>query len=119
MPLIETPFDLAGAPADAAALLDRHADRIGHAVRELRRRVSKVADYALAVVIDDSKPNGRRRVRIDAFARADAQKMPGVAPLAPLLADAAPEGTLHLVVLSDSWRSHTLVPVPAGSTALH
>jgi integrase len=119
MPHIETPFDLPGAPADAAALLDRHSDRIAHAVRALSRQVPRLADYAIAVVIDTPQPGGRRRVRIDAFARIDAEQMPGVAPLAPLLADAAPEGMLHLIVLSDAWRSHTLVPEQAGSTALH
>lgn len=119
MPLIETPFDLPGAPADTASLLDRHADRVAHAVRELRRLKRNVADYAIAVVIDNPRPGGRRRVRIDAFARINAERMPGVAPLASLLVDPAPAGMLHLVVLSDAWRSHTLVPVEAASSALH
>lgn len=114
-----SPFDLPGAPADAAALLDRYADRIGHAVRELHRRVPDVSAYALAVVIDNYQPSGRRRVKIGAFARAEAERTPGVAPLAPLLVKAAPEGMLHMVVLSDAWRSHMLVPGQGGSTALH
>lgn len=114
-----TPFDLPGAPADVASLLERHADRIAYAVRELRRQVDKATDYALAVIPDNHQPDGRRRVKIRAFARADAMKALGVAPLAWLLADPAPVGMLHLVVLTDDWRHHTLVPVQGGSAALH
>jgi hypothetical protein len=116
---ILTPFDLPGAPADAARLLERQADSVNHAVRELHRRVSNIADYALAVVIDNYQPNGKRRVRIEVFARADVPKMPDRELVAPLLADEAPEGMLHLVVLTDYWQSHTLVPSQAATTALH
>jgi hypothetical protein len=71
------------------------------------------------VVIDNYQPSGKRRVRIDAFARADVTKLPGREHVAPLLADKAPEGMLHLVVLTDYWQSHTLVPSQAATTALH
>ncbi len=119
MPSILTPFDLPGAPADAASLLERHYDRIKHAARELHRRVPNATDYALAVVIDNYKPNGRRRVLIRGFARADADTMPGMDLVAPLLAEKAPDGMIHLVVLTDYWQSHTLVSSRAPTTALH
>lgn len=119
MPSNLTPFDLPGAPADAASLLERHGDRIDRAVRELHRRVRNVADYAIAVVIDNYQPNGRRRVRIDGFARANVDKLPGMDLVAPLLADEAPEGMIHLVVLTDYWQSHTLVPTRGATAALH
>lgn len=119
MPSILTPHDLPGAPADTASLLERQADRVAHAVRELHRRVDNVADYALAVVIDNYQPNGRRRVRIDAFKRADVGKLPGMDLVAPMLAVEAPAGMLHLIVLTDYWQNHTLVPLKAATTALH
>lgn len=116
---ILTPFDLPGAPADAASLLERHADRVTHAVRELHRRVGNVADYAIAVLIDNYQPNGRRRVKIGGFARANVNTLPGMDLVAPLLANEAPEGMLHLVVLTDYWQSHMLVSARAATTALH
>lgn len=119
MPPPLAPFDLPGAPDDVAHLLERHADRVNHALRALHRRVPNVADYTLAVFIDNPKPDGRRRVTIRAIVRADAITMPGLDLIAPLLADAAPEGMLHLATLADHWQSLTLVPLPRGTMALH
>ena len=105
-------YELPGSPDDVAGLLKRHGPRIDRAVRELRRRKPRTAsNYFLAIALDHEGGDGRRRVRIGAFPRGYASKVPGMNLLAPKVTEAAPEGMLHLVILSNHWQNHMLVPL--------
>lgn len=108
-----------GCPDDVGALLARHWDRVLLNARRLQRDVADPSAFILVFAVDDFVDERPRNLQIARAARSDAPRLPFAEELAHFVNGPAPDGFVHMLVLTSSRPYHTLVPLPSSVAALH
>lgn len=103
-----------GSPEDIYSLLARYRERIELILCNLQRHVADPGDYMLLLRIEDWCSDGARKVKISPVALQDAPDVQHIGAFAEVVAERAPRGLAHIIIVSPDWTHHALFRMPCN-----